>query len=80
MIPRKGMKFTIRRGKAKRKSVVIITGLYRRAPLGVSRTAVGRELRHRYQVYYRTDGTWAAHGERTKWLRGFLQLVEASKL
>lgn len=69
-IPRKEMVFVIKRGKAKRKVRVVIDGLYRRMPWqnGSNKAC--------YQVYYVTEGTWAAYGRRTMWLRDFLAIAE----
>ena len=72
-IPRKGMVFVIRRGKAKRKVRVVIESLHRRLPQRA--VSDGLTNKARYQVYYVTEGTWAAHGRRTMRLRGFLKLA-----
>lgn len=66
MIPRVGQTWVIRRGKTKRKVRIVIAYITSRRRDNGSRS---------YVIHYRTDGTWAAHGMRSLWLKPFLKMT-----
>lgn len=78
MIPRKGQKWVVRRGKSRRKVVVVIDDIYRREPRSWDKSRDGKR-RWWHEIYYKTDGTWARHGERSATTRGFLRFATPLK-
>ena len=73
-IPRVGQQWVIKRGgkgKRQRRVTVVIKAMYRRPPADWSHN-VRHQTRWHYDVYYATEGTWAAHGRRCATLRSFL--------
>jgi hypothetical protein len=79
MIPRTGQKWTLLRGKTKKRRVtVVVEGIYRRPPRNWDKPRDDKK-RWWHEIYYRTDGTWAASGCRNITARGFLRIATPLK-
>lgn len=68
MIPRVGSTWTVKRGR--RRVRIVIDHIQPRRRDNGTRTWV---------IHYRTEGTWAAGGKRSIYLRGFLKLMTPVK-
>lgn len=74
MIPREGQRWVVRRGKSKRKVLVVIEHIYRRQPRKWAKPR-DEKVRWWHEIHYKTDGTWARHGERSATARSFLRFA-----
>lgn len=76
MIPRKGQRWQVLRGKVKkRKVVIVIDYIYRREPRSWADEGTRMKTRYWHEIGYHTEGTWANHGRRSSTCRAFLKFA-----